>query len=107
MVPDEKKLNVSAGSCPGRLYVSPGSNNRNGIDCSGLFMECFRDQGGSIYQGSNTICRFYCTEKGKLTCGDQYLPEMAVFKWNVHTPDKFNDDPGDFQHTGMAVHRSG
>lgn len=32
-----KKLIASAESCLGWLYVSPGSNNQNGIDCSGLF----------------------------------------------------------------------
>ena len=33
-----KKLIASAESCLGWLYVSPGSNNQNGIDCSGLFV---------------------------------------------------------------------
>ena len=28
---------------------------------------------------------------------------MAVFKWNPHTPEKFDDDLGDFQHIGMVV----
>ena len=100
---DVKKLIASAESCLGWPYVSPGSNNQNGIDCSGLFVKCFRDQGGSIYHGSNTIYRSYCTEKGKLTAESQLLPGMAVFKWNPNTPDKFNDDLGDFQHIGMVV----
>ena len=88
---DVKKLIASAESCLGWPYESPGSNNQNGIDCSGLFVKCFRDQGASIYHGSNTIYRSYCTEKGKLTDESQLLPGMAVFKWNSHPPDKFND----------------
>lgn len=100
---DVKKLIKSAEECLGWPYVSPGSNDSRGIDCSGLFVKCFRDQNGSIYHGSNTIYRKYCSEKGKLTRENQLLPGMAVFKWNPHTPEKFDDDLGDFQHIGMVV----
>ena len=64
---DVKKLCASAEECLGWPYVSPGTNDSRGIDCSGLFVKCFRDQGASIYHGSNTIYRKYCSEKGKLT----------------------------------------
>lgn len=102
------KLNVdllcqSAEACIGWPYVSPGTNDQNGIDCSGLFVKCFRDQGASIYHGSNTIYRKYCSEKGRLTNAGQLRRGYAVFKWNGNTPEKFNDGLGDFQHIGLVV----
>ena len=100
---DVKKLIVSAETCLGWPYVSPGTNDARGIDCSGLFVKCFRDQGASIYHGSNTIYRKYCSDKGKLTSVSQLQPGMAVFKWNPNTPEKFNDGLGDFQHIGLVV----
>ena len=98
-----KKLIASAEACLGWPYVSPGTNDARGIDCSGLFVKCYRDQGASIYHGSNTIYRKYCSEKGKLTSLSQLIPGMAVFKWNPNTPDKFNDGLGDFQHIGLVT----
>jgi len=100
---DVKKLCASAEECLGWPYVSPGTNDSRGIDCSGLFVKCFRDQGASIYHGSNTIYRKYCSEKGRLTSVNQLRPGMAVFKWNANTPEKFNDGLGDFQHIGLVV----
>ena len=84
-------------------YVSPGTNDSRGIDCSGLFVKAYRDQGTSIYHGSNTIYRKYCSEKGKLTNVSQLKPGMAVFKWNANTPEKFDDGLGDFQHIGLVT----
>ena len=100
---DAKKLIASVEECLGWPYVSPGTNDARGIDCSGLFVKAFRDQGGSIYHGSNTIYRKYCSEKGKLTNASQLKPGMAVFKWNANTPEKFNDGLGDFQHIGLVT----
>ena len=100
---DVKKLIASVEACLGWPYVSPGTNDARGIDCSGLFMKAFRDQGASIYHGSNTIYRKYCSEKGKLTKVSQLQPGMAVFKWNANTPEKFNDGIGDFQHIGLVT----
>ena len=100
---DVKKLVASVESCLGWPYVSPGTNDQNGIDCSGLFVKAFRDQGGSIYHGSNSIYRKYCSEKGKLTNVSQLRVGMAVFKWNANTPEKFNDGLGDFQHIGLVT----
>ena len=67
MMLDLNKLCTSAEECLGWPYVSPGTNDARGIDCSGLFVKCYRDQGASIYHGSNTIYRKYCSDKGKLT----------------------------------------
>ncbi len=100
---DVNKLIASAEACLGWPYVSPGSNNSQGIDCSGLFVKAFRDQGASIYHGSNTIYRKYCSDKGELTSADQLTPGMAVFKWTPNTPAKFNDGLGDFQHIGLVT----
>ncbi len=47
---DLNKLCASAEECLGWPYVSPGTNDARGIDCSGLFVKCFRDQGASIYE---------------------------------------------------------
>lgn len=97
------KLIASAEECIGWPYVSPGNNDPSGIDCSGLLVKCFKDQGASIYHGSNTIYRKYCDDKGKLTDESQLLPGMVVFKWNPNTPEKFNDGKGDFQHIGLVT----
>ena len=96
-------LTRSVESAMGWPYVSPGSNNSDGIDCSGLLVYGFRQNGGSIYHGSNTIYRSYLTEKGKLTSAKQLIPGMAVFKWNPNTPAKFHDGLGDFQHVGVVT----
>ena len=98
-----QKMIASARECMGWPYVSPGTNDNRGIDCSGLFVKIFRDQGASIYHGSNTIYRKYCSEKGKLTRISQLTPGMAVFKWNPNTPEKFGDSLGDFQHIGLVA----
>ena len=100
---DAKKLIASVEECLGWPYVSPGTNDSRGIDCSGVFVKAYRDQGASIYHGSNTIYRKYCSEKGKLTNVSQLKPGMAVFKWNPNTPEKFDDGLGDFQHIGLVT----
>ena len=100
---DVQKLIASVEECLGWPYVSPGTNDARGIDCSGLFVKAYRDQGASIYHGSNTIYRKYCSEKGKLTNVSQLKPGMAVFKWNANTPEKFDDGLGDFQHIGLVT----
>ena len=38
-------------------------------DCSGLFTWAFRQLGGTMYHGSNTMYRDYCTAKGRLSGG--------------------------------------
>ena len=98
-----RKLCASAEACLGWPYASPGTNDAKGIDCSGLFVKAFRDQGRKIYHGSNTIYRKYCSRKGELTGVSKLKPGMAVFKWNPHTPAKFHDGQGDFQHIGMVT----
>ena len=99
---DKNKPIESVEECLGWPYVSPGTNDSRGIDCSGLFVKAYRDQGTSIYHGSNTIYRKYCSEKGMLISVTQLQPGMAVFKWNPNTPAKFADGQGNFQHIGLV-----
>lgn len=98
-----EKLVASARACLGWPYVSPGTNNAKGIDCSGLFVKCFRDQGATIYHGSNTIWRKYCVEKGELKSESQLEPGMAVFKHKKQDTAKYPDGQGDFCHIGMVT----
>ena len=53
-------------------------------DCSGLFYWAFKELGGYMYHGSNTMWKKYCTDKGALkagkrTDGKMLLPGTAVF----------------------------
>lgn len=53
-------------------------------DCSGLFYWAFKELGGYMYHGSNTMWNKYCVSKGKLsggkrTDGNELKPGTAVF----------------------------
>ena len=53
-------------------------------DCSGLFYWAFKELGGYMYHGSNTMWDKYCTSKGKLSNGKrsdgkELKPGTAVF----------------------------
>ena len=53
-------------------------------DCSGLFVWAFKQMGGDIYHGSDTIWNKYCSNKGELIKGVRddgmdLLPGTAVF----------------------------
>lgn len=57
-------------------------------DCSGLFAWAFKQLGGSIYHGSNTIYNKYCSSKGKLSKGKRadgqpIKPGTAVFLYRA------------------------
>ena len=59
-------------------------------DCSGLFYWAFKQLGGYMYHGSNTMYDKYCTSKGQLTKGGRkdgkpLLPGTAVFTGNSST----------------------
>ena len=56
-------------------------------DCSGLFSWAFKQLGGYMYHGSDTMYRKYCAyhgelNKGKRTDGATLKPGTAVFVWN-------------------------
>ena len=48
-------------------------------DCSGLFVWAFKELGGSIYHGSNTMWKKFTTVKGTLTGTMAIKPGTAVF----------------------------
>ena len=57
-------------------------------DCSGLFSWAFKQLGGYMYHGSNTMWDKYCTAKGELsngkrTDGQELKPGTAVFTFNT------------------------
>jgi uncharacterized protein YgiM (DUF1202 family) len=59
-------------------------------DCSGLFSWAFKQLGGYMYHGSDTMWNKYCTAKGKLkdgkrTDGKPLLPGTAVFTYSSET----------------------
>lgn len=59
-------------------------------DCSGLFAWAFKQLGGEMYHGSNTMWLKWCTSKGTLkngkrTDGKELLPGTAVFTYNKKT----------------------
>ena len=67
-------------------------------DCSGLFSWAFKQLGGYMYHGSNTMWRKYMTQKGALkngnrTDGNHLLPGSAVFR-------KRGDD---YYHVGLYI----
>ena len=56
-------------------------------DCSGLFSWAFKQLGGYMYHGSDTMYRKYCNDKGELKKGKRsdnaaLKPGTAVFVWN-------------------------
>ena len=57
-------------------------------DCSGLFYWAFKQLGGSIFHGSNTIWNKYCSNQGKLvngkrSDGQELKPGTAVFTYKA------------------------
>ena len=87
-------------------YVSPGSNDRSGIDCSGAWCRCFSSYGLSIYHGSNTIWRTRLTSKGEIKSVADLKVGMAVLKrrFDGNEPDKYKSDgDGNFYHIGGVV----
>lgn len=95
-------------------YKSPGSNDRNGIDCSGAFVYAYKQYGKSIYHGSNRIARTEVVEL--LPIGSvKLVPGMAAFKHRkpgaayYNLPDgykkggKYYDgDLNDYYHIGLV-----
>ena len=70
----------------GRAYGSKWIGHRV-ADCSGLFSWAFKQLGGYMYHGSDTMFRKYCSSKGELKKGKRtdcgtLKPGTAVFVWN-------------------------
>ena len=51
-------------------------------DCSGLFHWAFKQLGGYMYHGSNTMYTKYCVKNGLLKDLNKPIPGMAVFKYS-------------------------
>lgn len=69
-------------------------------DCSGLFYWAFKQLGGYMYHGSDTMFRKYCTangtmSNGKRTDGMPLLPGTAVFTWKPAD--------GKYGHVGLFI----
>lgn len=95
-------------------YRSPGSNDRNGIDCSGAFVRAFRLEGSGIYHGSNRIIRAHCRDVRRITSVSDLEPGMAVFKGrenvfglaSAYKPGGAFYNPAlplDYYHTGLVA----
>ena len=82
----ELEKTTDANRAQGRQYGSKWIGHRV-ADCSGLFSWAFRQLGGIIYHGSDTMYRKYCVNKGELSKGKRtdlgtLKPGTAVFVWN-------------------------
>ena len=85
---DQAKLEktTDADRAQGRQYGSKWIGHHV-ADCSGLFTWAFRQLGGEMYHGSNTMYLKWCVDKGELkkgkrADGKQLKPGTAVFVWN-------------------------
>ena len=72
---------------------------RRVADCSGLFSWAFKELGGYMYHGSNTMWKKYCVAQGKLTNGKKsdgktLNPGTAMFKCKNGT---------DYYHVGLYI----
>ena len=82
----ELEKTTDANRAQGRQYGSKWIGHRV-ADCSGLFSWAFKQLGGTIYHGSDTMYRKYCVNKGELSKGKRtdrgtLKPGTAVFVWN-------------------------
>lgn len=85
-------------------YVAGGAS-KGAVDCSGAFTYWYKQAGGFMYHGSNTMWRKYSTEKGKIG-SITLLPGMAVYKWRNDGKEPFfylNDGIGNFYHVGLYI----
>ncbi len=81
----------------GRRYGSKWTGHTV-ADCSGLFSWAFKQLGGYMYHGSNTMFMKYCADKGELKRGRRtdnavLKPGTAVFVWNGNN----------YSHVGLYV----
>ena len=90
-------------------YASPGTNDQNGIDCSGAFVRAYKKHGLAIAHGSNTIFRKHCGSTGPINGdGSNLRVGMAVFKLREWKDDQrghrdYGTMPGDIYHVGCVT----
>jgi hypothetical protein len=97
------KLVASFLEIVGWPYASPGTNDANGIDCSGAYVRAYRAQGAEIYHGSNRIARAHCRNVFPLTDAAALRPGMAVFKVRQDGGEPGAYKPGGTQYTPEIV----
>ena len=69
-------------------------------DCSGLFSWAFKQLGGYMYHGSNTIWNKYCTSKGELKKGKRTDGEELKLGTAIFTHNTTKDNRG---HIGLYI----
>ena len=79
-------------------------------DCSGLFTWAFKELGGYMYHGSDTMFRKYTTatgqlKNGKRTDGKELKPGTAVFVWKEE--DRKYSHVGLYIGNGYVIHANG
>lgn len=87
-------------------YVSPGTNDERGIDCSGAWVRVYKEFGMRIDHGSNSIYRKFCGQVGAITSASQLQVGMAVFKHrdDGNEPSKYyGDGIGNMYHVGCVT----
>jgi len=82
----ELEKTTDADRAQGRQYGSKWIG-KTVADCSGLFSWAFKQLGGYMYHGSDTMYKKYCVNKGELKAGKRtdrgtLKPGTAVFVWN-------------------------
>lgn len=89
-------------------YVSPGTCDDRGIDCSGAWVRVYRGFGLKIDHGSNSQYRRFCDQTGKIQSTEGLCKGMAVFKVRNWKEDQvshrdYQKAPGDVYHVGCVT----
>ena len=92
-------------------YVSPGTNDQRGIDCSGAWVRVYRELGQKIDHGSNSQYRRFCSRTGMIAGPGDLRVGMAVFKLHDWKADQkghrdYGTAPGDLYHVGCVTRAS-
>lgn len=103
MIPVDKLLALFEQMLAEHWAYVKDSAARGKVDCSGAFSWAFRELGGYIFHGANTIARKYV---GTLRPASEAQPGWAVFKWRDPSEDMpaeyRHDGKGDFYHIGLC-----
>jgi len=83
----------------GRKYGSRWIGHRV-ADCSGLFSWAFKELGGYMYHGSDTMFRKYCTNHGELNKGKRTDGQTLKVGTAVFT---YNKKKGKYGHVGLYI----
>jgi hypothetical protein len=89
-------------------YATPGSCDKRGIDCSGLWVRVYRTYGQAIDHGSNSQYRKFCGTTGELTVQTRLRVGMAVFKCRPWVDadrghGQYGETPGNVYHVGCVT----